>query len=266
MPLIDDTVYPNIGDRMTAAGISWNWYSGGWDDAAAGHPGRFQYHHQPFNYFAELRAGRPGRSHLQDETKFIAAAKNGTLPRSLRQALRRRERAPRLRQRTRRQRPPRRPAQDDHDGPAGQGHPRRRHVRRVRRPVGPRRTAGRRQVGPGHPHPALVLSAGMVKSGVDHTQYDTTSIMATIEHAYGLAPVATRDAIVNDLTAGDPHRRSPPPRPGRRVGREPPASRSLGSMTPVVLVIQHQELCPPAGSASGSPRRACGSTSAPVCG
>ena len=81
MPLIDDSAYPNIGDRMSAAGVTWNWYSGGWDDAAAGHPGAlFQYHHQPFNYFASYAPGTPGRSHLQDETAFIASAKNGTLP------------------------------------------------------------------------------------------------------------------------------------------------------------------------------------------
>ena len=54
-----------------------------------------------------------------------------------------------------------------------------------------------------------VLSAGMVKhSGVDHTTYDTTSIMATIEHSFGLAPVAPRDAGATDLSAavrvGDP--------------------------------------------------------------
>ncbi|HEY6741498.1 MAG TPA: alkaline phosphatase family protein, partial [Lapillicoccus sp.] len=81
MPLIDDSVFPNIGDRMTARGITWNWYSGGWDDAEAGHPGPlFQYHHQPFNYFADYAPGTPGRTHLKDETKFFAAAKNGTLP------------------------------------------------------------------------------------------------------------------------------------------------------------------------------------------
>ena len=81
LPLIDDAKYPNIGDRLTAKGISWNWYSGGWDDAEAGHPGAlFQYHHQPFNYFANYAPGKPGRAHLQDETKFIASAKNGSLP------------------------------------------------------------------------------------------------------------------------------------------------------------------------------------------
>ena len=110
-PLIDDTAYPNIGDRLTAAGISWNWYSGGWDDAEAGHPGPlFQYHHQPFNYFADYAPGQPGRAHLQDETSSSPPRDRHPADRQLRQAVRRRERAPRLRQRARRQRPPGRPA------------------------------------------------------------------------------------------------------------------------------------------------------------
>ncbi len=72
LPLIDDAKYPNIGDRLSAEACRWNWYSGGWDDAAAGHPGPlFQYHHQPFNYFTNYApgtarprppAGRDGRS------------------------------------------------------------------------------------------------------------------------------------------------------------------------------------------------------------
>jgi len=35
---------------------------------------------------------------------------------------------------------------------------------------------------------------------VDSTQYDTTSILATIEHRYDLAALSTRDAAVNDLS------------------------------------------------------------------
>ena len=35
---------------------------------------------------------------------------------------------------------------------------------------------------------------------VDHTQYDTTSILATIERRFGLAPLSSRDAAVNDLS------------------------------------------------------------------
>ena len=53
--------------------------------------------------------------------------------------------------------------------------------------------------GPGTRIPALVLSRAFRRSGVDHRVYDTTSIMATIERSFGLEPVATRDALVNDL-------------------------------------------------------------------
>jgi phospholipase C len=54
-------------------------------------------------------------------------------------------------------------------------------------------------MGPGTRIPALVLSASFKRSGVDHTVYDTTSILATIEHGLGLAPLSSRDAAVPDL-------------------------------------------------------------------
>jgi phospholipase C len=210
IPLINDNAYPNIGDRMTAGGITWNWYSGGWDDAAAGHPGPlFQYHHQPFNYFANYAVGAPGRSHLQDETKFIASAQNGTLPQvSFVKPY---------------------GAENEHPGYASEPNGSDHLVDLLQTIMsGPQAEQTLVVVtydefggqwdhvsppavdhwGPGTRIPALVLSAGMVKSGVDHTQYDTTSIMATIEHSFGLAPVASRDAVVNDLAAavrlGDP--------------------------------------------------------------
>jgi phospholipase C len=209
IPLIDDSQYPNIGDRLTDAGISWNWYSGGWDDAASGHPGPlFQYHHQPFNYFANYAPGQPGRAHLQDETKFIAAAKKGTLPTvSFVKPY---------------------GAENEHPGyasePNGSDH-----LVDLLKAVTNGGSAGNTLVvvtydefggawdhvpppgdgspttgahdawGPGTRIPALVLSRSMKHSGVDHTVYDTTSILATIEHSYGLAPLSPRDAAVNDL-------------------------------------------------------------------
>jgi phospholipase C len=40
-PLIDDTTLDlNIGDRLSDAGVSWAWYSGGWDNAAGNVTGR----------------------------------------------------------------------------------------------------------------------------------------------------------------------------------------------------------------------------------
>jgi phospholipase C len=35
---------------------------------------------------------------------------------------------------------------------------------------------------------------------VDHNIYDTSSILALIEHRWGLDPLSTRDAAANDLT------------------------------------------------------------------
>ena len=68
------------------------------------------------------------------------------------------------------------PGQGDNNGPA--------------RPVGPR-----------NPRPALVVAPHLKgRFVVDHTQYDTTSILATIEQRYHLAPLATRDADVNSLS------------------------------------------------------------------
>ena len=45
-----------------------------------------------------------------------------------------------------------------------------------------------------------MIARSLKHSGVDHTVYDTTSILATIEHSFGLAPLSSRDAAVNDLT------------------------------------------------------------------
>jgi phospholipase C len=53
--------------------------------------------------------------------------------------------------------------------------------------------------GPGTRIPALLLSARMKRSGVDHTSYDTTSIIATLERSFGLEPVGIRDTKVADL-------------------------------------------------------------------
>src|SRR6185312_9406988 len=53
--------------------------------------------------------------------------------------------------------------------------------------------------GPGTRIPALVIGQRIKHDGVDHTVYDTTSIMRTIEEQWHLQPVASRDAVVNDL-------------------------------------------------------------------
>jgi phospholipase C len=55
--------------------------------------------------------------------------------------------------------------------------------------------------GPGTRIPALILAPRLRGNfAVDQTQYDTTSILATIEQRYGLAPLSSRDAAVNSLS------------------------------------------------------------------
>ena len=57
-------------------------------------------------------------------------------------------------------------------------------------------------MGPGTRIPALVLAPGLHGDAVvDHVSHDTTSMMATIEHRYGLKPVSSRDATVRDLSS-----------------------------------------------------------------
>ena len=71
--LVPPQTMPHIGDRLDAKNISWKWYSGGYDDAMAGHPdARFQFHHQPLQYFQDLAPGTPAqKAHLQDYKDFV---------------------------------------------------------------------------------------------------------------------------------------------------------------------------------------------------
>ncbi|MEP6816473.1 MAG: alkaline phosphatase family protein [Marmoricola sp.] len=211
LPLIDDNQYPNIGDELTGKGISWNWYSGGWDAAESGHAGPlFQYHHQPFNYFANYAPGTTGRTHLQDETKFISAAQNGTLPTvsfvkpygaenehpgyasestgsdHLVDLLKAIENGPQAGNTLVVVTYDEFGGQWDHVSPPS---------------IADGAAAGTADVwGPGTRIPALVIARSLKHSGVDHTSYDTTSILATIERSYGLDPLSSRDAAVNDLS------------------------------------------------------------------
>jgi len=96
----------NIGDMLTAKGVNWKWYAGSWNAAvgdgmqvstakrnviyAGNSTGLattanvdFQPHHQAFNYFAEFDpvAHAADRSaHLKDYTDLVADAAAGTLP------------------------------------------------------------------------------------------------------------------------------------------------------------------------------------------
>jgi phospholipase C len=54
--------------------------------------------------------------------------------------------------------------------------------------------------GPGARVPTLVISPFARKEHVDHHRYDTTSILALIEHRFGLEPLSSRDAAADPLS------------------------------------------------------------------
>ncbi len=85
--------YATIGDRLSAKGIDWSWYSGAWqyalDNRDTGAVPDFQYHHQPFNYFRNFVPGTEARAkHLRDAgfgddastNRLIADVDAGRLP------------------------------------------------------------------------------------------------------------------------------------------------------------------------------------------
>ncbi len=76
-----------IGDTLSAKGISWKWYAGGWNVAQTDRGQiykdgvKFQAHHQPFNYFQRFAPGSSDRvEHLKDEDDLLADIAAGSLP------------------------------------------------------------------------------------------------------------------------------------------------------------------------------------------
>jgi phospholipase C len=201
--LVPNQTNPTIGDRLSDQNLSWAWFSGGWDDALAGNPDTtFQYHHQPFAYYAKYADGTQAKAdHLLDEKLFIAAAQSGTLPAvSFVKPL---------------------GEENEHPGysnvSSGEHHAIDL-INAVRNGGNWKDTAifvtydenggfwdhvappATDSWGPGTRVPAIVISPYAKKHTVDHTSYDTTSILAFIEHRWKLAPLSSRDAGAADLT------------------------------------------------------------------
>ena len=201
-PLVPNQTFPTIGDRLSAKKISWAWYSGGYADAVAGHAGPlFQFHHQPFIYFANYADGTAAKAaHLKDETDFVAAVKSHTLPAvsfikpygidnehpGYTDVLTGEQHTESLIQLVRSSDYWKNTAiiitYDEHGG----------FWDHVGPPVVDR-------WGPGSRVPALVISPFAKRGYVDHHYYDTTSILALLEHRYGLAPLSSRDAHANEV-------------------------------------------------------------------
>jgi phospholipase C len=212
-----------IGDTLSAKAITWAWYGGAWNQALQDGrrpPGEkraiiyqrgadspnFQPHHQPFNYFARFAPGTADRvEHLKDGDEFIAAIERGTLPQvafykppgrltqhpsytdiksgdiHIDELLSRLEKSPQW------------PhmvvivTYDENGGywdhvppPSGEGW-------------------GDRW-GPGTRVPALIVSPFAKRGYVDHTSYDTTSILKLITRRFGLEPLPGVRRNTGDLT------------------------------------------------------------------
>jgi acid phosphatase len=89
--------HATIGDVLSAKGVAWAWYAGGWSADLTGkatdgqYPSRpnLQPHHQPFNYFTRFAPGTADRAkHLRDAgdgstartNHFLADVEAGKLP------------------------------------------------------------------------------------------------------------------------------------------------------------------------------------------
>ncbi len=215
--------YATIGDRLSAKGVDWAWYSGAWQYALqhrdTGASPDFQYHHQPFNYFANYAPGTAAREqYLRDAgmgndastNRFIADVDAGRLPavtfykpqgdlnmhagyadiesgdRHIANVIDHIRNGPQWSDTV---------IIMTHDENGGWWDP-------AAPPKGDR-------WGPGSRVPALVIAPFAKKGYVDHTFYDTNSILRFIDRVHALAPldgVAARNrafAARGEMPPGD---------------------------------------------------------------
>jgi acid phosphatase len=201
-----------IGDRLTEKGVPWAWYSGGWTLAAksdrtpeedrALQTQSFQWHHQPFAYFARFdpttQKGRDERTaHLRDALTLEGDIKAGTLPpvafykpigvlnqhpgyANLVPADEEVGRIVRLMEES--------PMKDSfavvitYDENGG-------FYDHVAPPHGSKAGARADFFGPGTRVPTIVVSPLAPKGQVDHTEYETTSILKLVGERFRLNPL-----------------------------------------------------------------------------
>jgi phospholipase C len=175
----------------------------------------FQFHHQSFNYYASFAPGTAARAaHLRDEQEFLQLAGSSGKACNLKPVSFIKPVG----------------AENEHPGYASETAGSNHLIQLLQAvqgsrcakdtmvvvtydefggqwdhvtPPGQGGTTGAHDVfGPGTRLPALVLSPFLRGDFVvDHTQYDTTSIAATIERRFDLEPLSSRDAAVHDLSS-----------------------------------------------------------------
>ena len=217
-PAPDEQTYPNVGDRLDAAGLGWAWYNEDWNKVkpwalkTAFGPGdgsavidtidMYVPHHNPFQYYPGW-ANYVKTGHMRDSEDFFADAKAGKLPAvSFIKAT---------------------GAHDEHpqDSAPQWGEA---WVMRVLKALGESKLWERTaivitydegggfwdHVAPPRPDaygcgtriPALLISPYARRGYVDHKVADTTSVLAMIEGRFGLKSMQTRDANAYTLLDG----------------------------------------------------------------
>ncbi|HEV8261245.1 MAG TPA: acid phosphatase [Burkholderiales bacterium] len=212
-----------IGDTLSAKGVSWAWFAGAWAEALAdgrrdpaekraiiynrdGGSPNFQPHHQPFNYFSRFAPGSADRAkHLKDEREFMDAIDRGTLPQvafykpagrltqhpsytdiqsgdlHIAEVLARLEKSPQW---------PNMLVIVTYDENGG-------YWDHVPPPAGP---GWGDRWGPGTRVPTLIVSPRAKRGYVDHTPYDTTSILKLLTKRFRLDPLPGVRQNAGDLT------------------------------------------------------------------
>ena len=218
--------HDTIGDRLTAAGISWAWYSGGWNNAKAGKADfLFQFHHQAFAFFAKYAlattpvpqtataAAFPGTDspgsalHLKDEdADFYPGLLDPDIKTNLPHVIFVK------------------PIGEDNQHPgyaavqAGEDW-----IAQAVAKIQASKVYKHSVIfitydehggmwdhvkppqvdlwGPGLRVPLEVVSPFVKQGFIDHSQYETSSVLSFIEHLYGLPPLNEHDANAQPITA-----------------------------------------------------------------
>ena len=207
-----------VGDQLDAKGVTWAWYSGAWNltlqnavnqhSFPFGPPGgapNFQFHHQPFNYYAKfdpMLHPDARAKHLKDFADLDWAIQQGTLPQVVFY----------------------KPEGDLNEHPgyasvdAGDAH-----IAQVIQELEASPQFANMVIivtydenggwwdhvappkgdllGPGTRIPAIVISPYAKKGTVDHTQYDTASIVRFINRRFGLDALPGLTARDNALVS-----------------------------------------------------------------
>jgi acid phosphatase len=213
-------IQKTVGDTLSAKGVSWAWYSGAWNAAIADgtqppeakrnviyHTAKgaanFVAHHQPFNYFRNYAPGTAARAeHLKDYSELADGIARGKLP----QVVFYKPQG----------------SLNEHPGYAdvlsGDEHIAEVVSRIKASPLWATTAiivtydenggfwdhvpppAGDRW-GPGTRIPTLIISPYARRGFVDHTRYDTTSIIQFITRRFGLESLPGVRTQMGDLTA-----------------------------------------------------------------